>query len=569
MKDDAILKAAQAIEDICERSNGRSQVFRSGSHGYLSGIRHHYQSSVQNAWISVEPGSTEDLSDIMKVIAKHPCKFAVSVYPLNMKSVSLSLIIVKSMEVKGGGHTSNPGFSSTTGIHISMSRFNEIKYDDTTQSLAVGAGCVFHEIYRIIRPKNRNIVGGGGSVGIGGWILGGGYSLKTNQYGLGIDNVVEIQLVLPNGAIIRTSENSNPQLFWAVRGGGNNFGVATEFVLKTHPQGSAGNGYAYTGILSYDEHKVVDVKNAITAFTEQIQPDNPKATLVAAFRYYRNHGKTNFKFTVLAYYDDKRPERDPFSSFLAIRHSGVLTNSRYVELDKAMPLLSNYVPGDFETVANLDENGRNCMSTLSPSKDIDDVSHCSPADGPDIAGSSIVEGRTRWGNIMVSGYTPNLIEAIEHQAKTASRYMEHHDGKVVVADIWPFHKEMFRNSKDTAWPHNKPNGPLLVYFMWEGRRNDQFWIDTLKDTLKALHNVALAENCTTENMPVYSNTALAENTSLEQIYRQHLPKLSSLRAKFDSEDVMRRTGGFRVPIRTEKAPNLESGSSRKSSLKET
>jgi len=95
--------ACKEIEDFCTsaKSTGRSQCFRRGSHGHLSGIRHHYESSSRYAYLSVEPGDGNDLAEIMKVIKKRKVPFA----------------------VKGGGHATNPGFSSTEGIHISMSRF--------------------------------------------------------------------------------------------------------------------------------------------------------------------------------------------------------------------------------------------------------------------------------------------------------------------------------------------------------------------------------------------------------------------------------------------------------------
>jgi FAD/FMN-containing dehydrogenase len=98
-----------------------------------------------------------------------------------------------------------------------MSRFTKIDHDQDNNQLTVGAGCVFDEIYKFIRPKGHNIVGGGGSVGLSGWIMGGGYSLKTNQRGLGIDNLVQVKIVLPEGREVRATENFNSDLFWAVK----------------------------------------------------------------------------------------------------------------------------------------------------------------------------------------------------------------------------------------------------------------------------------------------------------------------------------------------------------------
>jgi FAD/FMN-containing dehydrogenase len=97
-----------------------------------------------------------------------------------------------------------------------MSRFTKISHDKAKRQLIVGAGCVFDEIYKVIRAEKYNIVGGGGSVGLG-WLMGGGYSLKTNQYGLGIDNLVQVEIVLPDGKKVKAAENVNSDLFWAIK----------------------------------------------------------------------------------------------------------------------------------------------------------------------------------------------------------------------------------------------------------------------------------------------------------------------------------------------------------------
>jgi FAD/FMN-containing dehydrogenase len=90
-----------------------------------------------------------------------------------------------------------PGFSSTTGIQISMARFSKVSYNSSKETVDVGAGCLWDEVYNELTPRKRNVVGGAArqGVGVGGWLLGGGYSLKSNKYGLGIDNIVAFRVV--------------------------------------------------------------------------------------------------------------------------------------------------------------------------------------------------------------------------------------------------------------------------------------------------------------------------------------------------------------------------------------
>jgi FAD/FMN-containing dehydrogenase len=100
-----------------------------------------------------------------------------------------------------------------------MANFNELEYNSKTKNLRIGAGCLFDEVYKEISQYKRNIVGGATAAGVGvaGWLLGGGYSLLTNQYGLGIDNLVEVQVVLCNGRSVKASAERNSDLFFAIR----------------------------------------------------------------------------------------------------------------------------------------------------------------------------------------------------------------------------------------------------------------------------------------------------------------------------------------------------------------
>lgn len=112
-----------------------------------------------------------------------------------------------------------PGLSSTTEIHISMTRFSKIRYNSQTQLVEIGSGCLWDQVYSELGPVGRNVVGGASAdgVGVGGWLLGGGYSLKSNRHGLGIDNVVEIEIVTPDGRARTVNRDTNRDLFQALR----------------------------------------------------------------------------------------------------------------------------------------------------------------------------------------------------------------------------------------------------------------------------------------------------------------------------------------------------------------
>lgn len=123
------------------------------------------------------------------------------------------------IQVKCGGHSTNPKFSSTTGIQICLSRFNQIDIDVPKKLVRVGAGCLFGELYQALEPHELGIVGGSGlsGVGVSGWMLGGGYSVKTSQFGLGVDNLESAKVLLPKGTIAVASEKENRNLFFAIK----------------------------------------------------------------------------------------------------------------------------------------------------------------------------------------------------------------------------------------------------------------------------------------------------------------------------------------------------------------
>ena len=139
-----------------------------------------------------------------------------------------------------------------------MASFNELEYDKRTELLHIGAGCILHEVDMALQAPdiNRFIVDSSPDlrVGVSGFLLGEGYSLYTDEHGLGIDNIVEVEMVLPTGEICVASSKEQPELFFAVKvrmnsevivlliqkqGGGNNFGVVTSFTVKTHPRKKA------------------------------------------------------------------------------------------------------------------------------------------------------------------------------------------------------------------------------------------------------------------------------------------------------------------------------------------
>ncbi|KAJ7610291.1 hypothetical protein DFH06DRAFT_1346069 [Mycena polygramma] len=112
--------------------------------------------------------------------------------------------------------------------------------DKMLAAVTMGAGVQWGEIYALADQHNRSIPGGfspGGTVGAaGGWLLGGGHSVLSPFYGLGVDNALQFSVVLPNASFVTANRYQNPDIFWALTGGGGpSFGVVVSATVKTHP----------------------------------------------------------------------------------------------------------------------------------------------------------------------------------------------------------------------------------------------------------------------------------------------------------------------------------------------
>jgi FAD/FMN-containing dehydrogenase len=135
-----------------------------------------------------------------------------------------------------GGH-SYAGWSSTTGLIVDVTAMSSVRVDSASGTATVAAGTRLIDLYNGLAAQNRAVPGGScPTVGISGLTLGGGVGVVARAYGLTSDNLVQAQIVTADGRIRTCDSRSDPDLFWACRGGGGgNFGVATSFTFSTHP----------------------------------------------------------------------------------------------------------------------------------------------------------------------------------------------------------------------------------------------------------------------------------------------------------------------------------------------
>ena len=138
--------------------------------------------------------------------------------------------------IRGGGHN-GPGLGSCNdGLVIDLSVMKGVRVDPANRTVRVAAGCsqgdVDHATHAFGLAVPAGIVS---TTGIAGLTLGGGTGYLTRQYGLTIDSLIETDVVLADGSFVTASKTKNGDLFWALRGGGGNFGVVTSFLFQAHP----------------------------------------------------------------------------------------------------------------------------------------------------------------------------------------------------------------------------------------------------------------------------------------------------------------------------------------------
>lgn len=178
--------------------------------------------------------------------------------------------------VRGGGHNVGGRATVDGGVVIDLSLMRDVHVDPGARRAWVGGGALWRDVNRETQHYGLATTGGVvSSTGVAGLTLGGGFGWLMPKYGMALDNLRSVTLVLADGRVVRASADDHADLFWAVRGGGGNFGVAATFEFGLHPVGPMVTG----GLVAHPIQRARDVLRFYRDLAEKL-PD--EMFLVAA-----------------------------------------------------------------------------------------------------------------------------------------------------------------------------------------------------------------------------------------------------------------------------------------------
>lgn len=207
----------------------------------------------------VQPRTNTDVSKILKVLSASSGNFA----------------------VRSGGHSQWSGGSDiSNGVTIDMGLMTAATYDSKSQLIKVQPGLNWVGVYNFAQSKGRGVVGGREStVGIGGFLTGGGNSYFSGQYGFACDTIANFEVVLATGQIVNANKDSNPDLWKALKGGSGNFGIVTRFDLQSFPATNV-----WGGMSVYSNNYTDQLLKGLVDFTSD-NKNHPEDAYIGIFQY--------------------------------------------------------------------------------------------------------------------------------------------------------------------------------------------------------------------------------------------------------------------------------------------
>ena len=261
--------ATTQLEDLDSRVQGR--LLRPGEQGWNDAIAIWNGMAAKSPALVLQPASADDVAAAVSFARQH------------------GLLL----SVKGGGHNIAGTSLAPGGLTLDLSPMRQVTVDPDAKLAQVGPGCLLGDVDQATQAHGlATVLGFVSETGVAGLTLGGGFGYLTRRFGFAVDNLAEVEIVTADGQVRIANRDQHPELFWALRGGGGNFGVVTRFSFRLHQIGPMITG----GLIIWSADRADEVLAAYRDLTESAPRELTAAAIVrlappAPFLPQAWHGK--------------------------------------------------------------------------------------------------------------------------------------------------------------------------------------------------------------------------------------------------------------------------------------
>jgi len=230
------------IEALAARLDG--PLLRAGDDGWDEAVLIWNAMAATIPALVIQPASARDVAEAVKFAARHRVRLG----------------------IKGGGHNIGGTAMAARGLTLDMSRLRRITVHRDARRVDVGPGCRLGDVDRTTQAHGlATVLGFVSEVGVAGLTLGGGFGYLTRRFGWTVDNLEDVEIVTADAAVRIANRTEHPELFWAVRGGGGNFGAVTRFTFRLHEVGPT----VYGGLIAWPFERAEDVLATYRSLTAE------------------------------------------------------------------------------------------------------------------------------------------------------------------------------------------------------------------------------------------------------------------------------------------------------------
>ncbi|KAJ5293564.1 hypothetical protein PENANT_c054G10801 [Penicillium antarcticum] len=411
---------------------------------------------------------------------------------------------------RSGGYSTTGASTIRGGIVLDLCNLRKVHVDPVAEVLTAQGGALWEDIDVAAAQYRLAVVGSTlNHIGVAGATLGGGYGWLTGQFGLAVDNLLWARMILADGSVITTSEEQHPDLFWAIRGAGQSFGVAIELCFRAHKQNHA----VFAGTLLFSADKL----RGIVHFANQFETltDGKQGFW---FGFTASRLLTECAILVVVFYNGNQKDAERFFSPV-FSLEPVVNEAHMIPYDSLNGMLNAVDTmtrrrslGGFDIILPVDEN-------VGPRKSLRGSNVTLPLDS-------------------------NLIESIFHEFDGILREFPQARESTLFFELLPNTQVAKVPNNATAFASRGPYYNVSSIFRWHDPHLDERIRSLQTDLVNRIGTIAgiAAQpnyDMSKQGTGVYANYA-ASDLPNEAIFGNNLPRLRQLKKKYDPHNIFRK-----------------------------